>query len=134
MMEEMWEIAQKVKQPVTFPARVGLLSTSWLEYKWLLEKDPDRFSVTVRAPEGVADSWEGASEYDLLTCRNDYNKKAIYYALSGEKFDRFRALSITAGSPLNHFPDMVHRDGVKVTWAHGVNSQQHLKDALEGKA
>ena len=116
MMEEMWEVARKTEQPISLPARAALFKDSWLEFKWLLGKDPDRFTITVWTPAGAND-WEGATPYDLLYCRNDYSKKSIYYDLPGEQFEAFRQLSVTAGSVLHHFPDMEDRDALQITWA-----------------
>ena len=132
MMEEMWNIAESTTQPVSFPARAALFKPSWLEFKWLMQQDPERCSITVWTPSG-ADDWEGATPYDMLYCRNDCHKKYIYYDLPGEMFEEFRQLCITAGSPLNHFPDMDNRDALWVTWAHAVNSQQELQEALDSK-
>lgn len=131
MMEEMLDVAQRTPQPISFPARAALFKDSWMEFKWLLEQDPDRFSITVWTPSGAND-WEGASPYDLLYCRNDCHKKYIYYDLPDPLMADFRQLTVTAGSVLHHFANMDDdRDAMKITWAHAVNSQQELKEALE---
>ena len=130
MVEEMWDIVKETEQPVTFPVRAALLRPSWMDLKWLLNQAPDRFTITLWT---AGDDWEGATPFDLLYCRNDYYKKSIYYDLPGPQLEVFRQLSVTAGSVLNHFPNMDARDAVHITWAHGVNSRQKLIDALDGE-
>ena len=131
MMEDMWEIVKDIPQPVTLPARAALFKRSWLEFKWLLLKDPERFTITVWTSAG-RDDWEGATIYDMLYVRNDYPKAAIYYDLPGQKFIDFQALSKTAGTPLNQFAGL-DRDAMKVTWAHGVNSRELLQSTIQSK-
>ncbi|KAK2150591.1 hypothetical protein LSH36_399g04017 [Paralvinella palmiformis] len=133
MMEEMWTIVHNLTQPCNFPVRAALLKGSWLQFKWLLENDVDRFSLTVWAPNGSLD-WEGATPYDILYVRNDIDKRYVYYDLPGPRLEEFRRLCITAGSPLNHFDLNGTRDGLLVTWAHAVNSEQELKSALMSDA
>ena len=132
MMEEMWEIAQTTTQPVSFPARAALFKRSWLSFKWLIEKDPERLTITVWTPSGQ-DDWEGATAFEMLYCRNDCHKKYIYYDLPGPKMEAFQLLCITAGSLFHHFPNMDARDGLYITWAHAVNSQKELDYALNSK-
>ncbi|ELT90991.1 hypothetical protein CAPTEDRAFT_222574 [Capitella teleta] len=128
MMEDMLEVCHGVTQPVTFPARAASFRASWEHFKWLLEQNPESYTITVWTPSGAED-WEGTDIYDLLYVRNDCDKTLIYYDLPGEKFEQFKQLSVTAGSLVNYFP-LSERDAVDVTWAHAVNSRQELEDVL----
>ena len=128
MMKAMLHVVENTTQPITFPARAASFKASWPHFKWLLEHNLERFTITVWTPSG-ADDWEGASTYDLLYVRNDCNKTLVYYDLPGQKFEEFLRLSVTAGSLFNHFP-LEKRDALDITWAHAVNSQQELEDAL----
>ena len=96
-MEAMWEICKGIKQPVTLPARAALFWPSWEQFRWLLQQDMDKFTISVWTPRGVLD-WEGCTPYDLVRVRNDIDKAYIYYDLPGTRFDDFRRISITAGS------------------------------------
>ena len=108
------------------------LQDSWSQFKWLLDKDKSRFTLTVWSPSGSLD-WEGGTGYDLLYVRNDLDKRRVYYDLAGPRMAEFRRMSITAGSPLNHFQLNGTRDGILISWAHAVNSEQELASALNSE-
>ena len=57
----------------------------------------------------------------------------IVFVFTGPRFANFRRLCVTAGSPLNHFDLGGERDGILITWSHGVNSQQELDNALNSE-
>lgn len=131
MNNSLSQVCQGVTQPVTFPARAASFRTSWDNFKWLLEQNPESYSITVWTPSGSED-WEGADIYDLLYVRNDFTKTRIYYDLPGDKFEQFKRLAVTAGSLVNYFP-LESRDALDVTWAHAVNSRQELEDVLNSE-
>ena len=132
MMQDMLDKVKNATQPLTFPARAKLLKMSWNEFKWLLNQTGSSATITVWTPAGRND-WEDTDIYDLLYVRNDIDKKYIYYDLPGPRFDQFRRLSVTAGTPLNHF-DLPNRDALHITWAHAVNSKADVEKAIQGNS
>ena len=132
MMEDMWDVIKDLNQPVTFPTRAALLKDSWPHYKWLLMKDPARLSLTLWSVANTNPPWEGATIYDILYVRNDCNKSLIYYDLPGSQYEEFKKLAVTGGSVFNHF-SLPQRDGIHITWAHGVNDRELLDDVIKSK-
>lgn len=59
---------QDQPQPVTFPVRAALTRPGWENLRWILDKDPERLSLTVWTSAGVTD-WEGTTAWDMLYCR-----------------------------------------------------------------
>ena len=133
MMEEMWDFIKDLEQPVTFPCRTALLKGSWPNLKWLLMKDPGRFSLTLWCVKNTNPPWEGATIYDVLYARNDVPTSWIYYDLPGDEYGEFKKLAATAGSPLNHF-NLTGRDGLDITWAHAVNYRDMLEEVVSGQS
>ncbi|XP_054979940.1 protein FAM151B [Sorex araneus] len=75
MVKEMEYICSELNQPVTFPVRAALLSQSYSQLLWLLEKS-NRYSLTI---------WTGKDDKysieDLLYIRSHFNQKQVFYDL-----------------------------------------------------
>ncbi|XP_076453677.1 uncharacterized protein LOC143288898 [Babylonia areolata] len=126
-MESMLQVCQQIPQPIIVSAPATQAASQWRHFRWLLESS-DRLSLYLWSPEDDK-SWKNdTSYYDLLSVRNDWDKRRIFYNLPEARLQHFRRLAETAGSPLHHF-DMRDRDAARVTWAHGANTADALAQA-----
>ncbi|KAK7090003.1 uncharacterized protein [Littorina saxatilis] len=128
-METMLKVCQQTHQPIIVSARATHAALQWRHFRWLLESS-DRLSLLLWSPDDDKSWRNDTSYYDLLTIRNDWNKRRIFYDLPELRLQHFRRLAETAGSPLHHF-DVRDRDASRITWSHGANTMDTL--ALAGR-
>ena len=123
----MWPLCQTTRQPVTITVRACFLKTSWADFRNLLQKAPDRLTITMWSDVHGANE---TSVFDLLYVRNDIGMESLFYDLPRMQMQRFRQLSVRAGSLLHYF-QVQSGDGAYVTWSRDVNSPSNLTSALD---
>ncbi len=43
----MWELTAELSQPVTLPTRGVWMKNSWQHFKWLIDKDPNKYEGVI---------------------------------------------------------------------------------------
>lgn len=81
MVKDMYDLAKKSNQPVTFAINVAMFTASIAPISWLIHQEPKRFSITLWTSL-AAKNWEGADPRSVLKIRNELSKKMIFYDLS----------------------------------------------------
>eukprot|EP00638_Chattonella_subsalsa_P022724 CAMPEP_0117866848 /NCGR_PEP_ID=MMETSP0950-20121206/7619_1 /TAXON_ID=44440 /ORGANISM="Chattonella subsalsa, Strain CCMP2191" /LENGTH=342 /DNA_ID=CAMNT_0005718283 /DNA_START=76 /DNA_END=1104 /DNA_ORIENTATION=+ len=47
MVEDMFSLCEHARQPITFAVRAALVQNSWKNLRWLLDQNPEKFSLTI---------------------------------------------------------------------------------------
>ncbi|KAK3593251.1 hypothetical protein CHS0354_012339 [Potamilus streckersoni] len=125
-LQTLWNLVEKLMQPINIRVPVHILKKSWARVKWLTEKS-ERITVTIFEKENSVQ--ESSYEYDLLLVRNDFSRRRLYFDLPESRLQKLRKLAVTAGRAIDFF-DL--QDASKIIWSHATNTKEKLRDALQG--
>ncbi|KAL3862408.1 hypothetical protein ACJMK2_008376 [Sinanodonta woodiana] len=125
-LQTLWNLVEKLMQPINIRVPVHILKKSWARIKWLTEKS-ERITVTIFETENSAR--ESSYEYDLLMVRNDFNMRRLFFDLPESRLQKLRKLAVTAGRAIDFF-DL--QDASRIIWSHATNTKEKMRDALQG--
>ncbi|KAL4608257.1 protein FAM151A [Arapaima gigas] len=134
MVEEMYEIIQKVPQRITFPVLAVMVKRAWPHFSWLLSQSP-RFSLT------LWQSKENPSLNDLLFIRDNIHPQRIYYDIYEPVLSHFKEAANLSKRPKQFYPggDLIEyfkpmgNDGMYIQWDRVMNRRSLLSVLRESR-